>query len=92
MTVLGYVLIVLFFPFKSMMGNRQQKLVEAYVKDPKSISDQEAHVILKDLAWKEYNKGDFPKAKTYAHELLRLNELVEKNWNYGAMRYTILIP
>ncbi len=81
--VFGYILFVLFFPFKKMIGNRQKKMVESYIKDPKSISDQEAHVILKDLAWKEYNEGNFPKAISYSNELLRLNELVDENWNYG---------
>ena len=76
-------LIVLMFPFKSMIGNRQKRLIDSYIKDPKSISDQDAHVILKDLAWKEYNEGNYEKALTYSNELLRLNEIVEENWNYG---------
>ena len=83
MMALGYLLIALFFPFKKMMGNRQKRLIESYIKDPQSISDQEAHVILKDLAWEEYKRGNFQKAKTYSHELLRLNDLVDANWNHG---------
>ena len=83
MMVLGYVLIVLFFPFKSLIGNRQKRMIESYLRDPKSISEKEAHLILKDLAWNEYNEGNFKQAKEYSAELLRLNKLVDESWNYG---------
>jgi len=83
MMVLGYILIVLMFPFKGMLGTRHKRLIGSYIKDPNSISEQDAHSILKDLAWKEYTEGGLKKASTYSNELLRLNNLVEKNWNYG---------
>lgn len=83
MRVLGRVLIVLFFPFKHWIAKRHSKMLEKYISNPSSISDIDAHTILKDLAWKEYEQGNNDQAKKYAFELLRLNKLVEDNWNSG---------
>lgn len=83
MYLIGFVLKVLFFPLKWLVRNKQEKLKEAYAKDPGFISDREAHLILKDLAWTEYSLKNYPKARDYSLELLRLNEIVERNWNYG---------
>jgi len=83
MYLFGLVLLIIFLPFKGLVGNRQEKLKEAYTEDPSSITDKEAYLILKDLAWKEYSLKNYSKAKGYSLELLRLNEIVERNWNYG---------
>lgn len=83
MICLGQLLSILFFPFKGMVKKRQERIIEAYIENPKSVSDSEAHMILKDLAWKEYQLGNFDEAKKYSNELLRLNKIVDENWNYG---------
>lgn len=57
--------------------------MKSYSQDPHSISEVEAYFVLKDLAWKEYRLGSYDKAIKYAKELLRINNRIEKNWNYG---------
>ena len=81
--ILGLILLVLFLPFKGVVERRQEKIKKQYVEDPATVPDHEAHVILKELAWNEYQNGDHENAKKYANELIRLNKIVERNWNYG---------
>lgn len=80
---LGHLVGILFIPFKGFIEKRQQKIVQKYLKDPNSISGSEKHMILKDLTWKEYNAGNFEVAEKYSRELLRINNVIEENWNHG---------
>jgi len=77
------ILLILFFPFKGVIKRRLDKKKKLYARDPKCISDSDAHIILKDLAWEEFNNGNLDQAVIYSNELLRLNSIVEENWNYG---------
>lgn len=82
-SLFGFLLLLLFLPFKGLVEAKQKRLKEAYKVDASSITDQEAHLILKDIAWEQYSTGNYSKAEEYSHEFLRLNEIVDENWNYG---------
>lgn len=81
--IFGSIIGILFWPFKGLVEKRQKRIKNQYIENPTSIPDYETHAILNDLAWNEYHNGNLDIAKKYSEELLRLNKIVERNWNYG---------
>lgn len=81
--ILGFVLLIVFYPFNGLMTARKNRLKNSYIKNKASITDRDAHVILSDLAWNEYKQGNYAQSKVYAKDLLFLNKNLDKNWNTG---------
>jgi hypothetical protein len=81
--IFGTILLILFLPFRGSVEKRLERIKKQYVDNQKTVSDDDAYSVLKDLAWSEYANGNKEKAKKYSNELIRLNSIVERNWNYG---------